>query len=64
VRTKNKKVNIKKNDYNPARLYRVHKHGMTLNMDELRKKPGLREALSALSEFGEKAIQAEKNNRK
>jgi len=56
-------MNANENGYNPARLYRVHKHGMTLNMDELRKKPGLREALSALKEVGAKAIQAEKNNR-
>lgn len=62
MRTKNKKVN--ENDYNPARLYKVHKHGMTLNMDELRKKPGLHKALSALKEVGTKAIQAEKNSRK
>jgi len=60
----NKKRRADDNDYNPAKLYQVHQHGMRLNMDELRKKPGLREALRALKEVGAKAIQAEKNNRK
>lgn len=64
MRIKNKKQRKDNSGYNPARLYQVHEHGMRLNMDELRKKPGLHKALRALKEFGEKAIQAEKNNRK
>jgi len=41
--------------YDPSRLYDIHEHGMTLNMDQFMKKPRIQEDLAALRDIG-KAI--------
>ena len=45
-------------EYNPARLFQVHEHGMRLNYDELLKQPGFKEKLEELKEAGRAAIKA------
>jgi len=38
--------------YDPARLYDIHEHGMTLNIDQFMKKPGIQEDIAALRDIG------------
>ena len=38
--------------YDPSRLFDIHEHGMTLNMDQFMKKPGVKEDIAALQAIG------------
>lgn len=48
----NKKPGNDGNGYDPSRLFDVHEHGMTLNMDQFMKKPGIEEDFAALRDIG------------
>ncbi|MDD9852172.1 MAG: hypothetical protein OXU94_10550 [Gammaproteobacteria bacterium] len=48
----NKKPANNGNGYDPSRLFDVHEHGMTLNMDQFMKKPGVKEDIDALIDIG------------
>jgi len=39
-------------EYDPSRLFDIHEHGMTLNMDQFMKKPGIEEDFAALRDIG------------
>jgi len=39
-------------EYDPSRLFDIHEHGMTLNMDQFMKKPGVKEDIAALQAIG------------
>jgi len=38
-------------EYDPSLLFRVHERGMTLNMDQFMKKPGIKEDFEALMDI-------------
>jgi len=38
--------------YDPSRLFDIHEHGMTLNMGQFMKKPGVKEDIEALRAIG------------
>lgn len=40
-------------EYDPSRLYDVHEHGITLNLEQFRKKPGIQEDLAALEDIAQ-----------
>lgn len=54
-------------EYDPSRLFDIHEHGMTLNMDQFMKKPGVKEDIEALRAIGrairEKQQRATQTNR-
>jgi len=40
-------------EYDPSRLFDVHERGMTLNLEQFRKKPGIKEDLAAMQSIGQ-----------
>lgn len=38
--------------YDPSKLFDIHERGMTLNMDQFMKKPGVKEDIEALRAIG------------
>ena len=49
--------------YDPSRLFDIHEHGMTLNLEQFRKKPGIQEDLVAMQAIGQSILKKQATQR-
>ena len=49
--------------YDPSRLYDVHERGITLNLEQFRKKPGIQEDHVAMQAIGQSILKKQATQR-
>lgn len=49
--------------YDPSRLFEIGERGMTLNLDQFLKKPGVKEDIEALRDIGRIIRERQRQNR-